>query len=402
MNTHTHFRVRWGSLLMGLALLAGCDDGSHPLAQGPEPEFARAERAGDGSRKAPVTVMTRNIYLGGDIGPILQVDFSNISAVVTAAAAVWAQVQANHFAERAFVLVDEIGLAEPDIVGLQEAVQFVHISAAAPEVLDYLQILVGEIDGRGLPYTLVEVQENTVVQLPVAIGMTPTGPGITEMVQMTERLAVLVRDDFLPDGISKGNYGAAVELPTAPGAPPIVLKRGWIRVDKVVDGVPHHFVNTHLEVQAFSPIQVAQTGELLNDIAGGLDGITYLMGDFNSNSEGLPGDPTVTPSYDLILGAGFSDAWAVAHPGNYDAGLTCCHDPDLSNALPGLDQRLDHVFYRISDFWRNGHHFPGPISVEIVGDDPAVKTFPDLLWPSDHAGLVADFQWAPGQLRNLR
>ncbi len=42
------------------------------------------------------------------------------------------------------------------------------------------------------------------------------------------------------------------------------------------------------------------------------------------------------------------------------------------------------------------------MSVEIIGDDPNLKTEPSGLWPSDHAGLVADFWMAPGQFKKLK
>ena len=39
--------------------------------------------------------------------------------------------------------------------------------------------------------------------------------------------------------------------------------------------------------------------------------------------------------------AGFTDVWAALHP--QQAGLTCCHLADLSDARANFDQRIDYV-----------------------------------------------------------
>ena len=66
--------------------------------------------------------MTRNLYLGTDLTPILTAPSQ--PALFAAVAAAWAQVQSNDFPARAQALADEIAAAEPDLVGLQEAMLF--------------------------------------------------------------------------------------------------------------------------------------------------------------------------------------------------------------------------------------------------------------------------------------
>jgi hypothetical protein len=91
--------------------------------------------------------------------------------------------------------------------------------------------------------------------------------------------------------------------------------------------------------------------------------------------------------YDVVTGAGFTDTWAKLRLGV--AGLTCCEPPDLSNSLALLSRRIDYVFAR---------GFQGPDgtllgTIEVVGNQPGdrVQGPAYLIWPSDHAGVVARF-----------
>ncbi len=67
-----------------------------------------------------VTVMTRNLYLGADLDPVVKA--TSFSGALKAVAAGWAQVQANDFPTRARAIAAEIARAKPDFVGFQELV----------------------------------------------------------------------------------------------------------------------------------------------------------------------------------------------------------------------------------------------------------------------------------------
>src|SRR5262249_39062055 len=69
-----------------------------------------------------VTVMSRNLFLGTDLKPILTAP--SASALFAAVGAGWTQVQANDFPSRAQAIAGEIAAAKPDLVGLQEAMLF--------------------------------------------------------------------------------------------------------------------------------------------------------------------------------------------------------------------------------------------------------------------------------------
>ena len=103
-----------------------------------------------------------------------------------------------------------------------------------------------------------------------------------------------------------------------------------------------------------------------------------LLGDFND----VPGSPT----HQIIAGAGFTDTWAALRPGV--RGFTCCEIADLSNQVAALVQRIDYVFVR----GIAGPHGNLLGQVTIVGDQPGDRIAGPFyrLWPSDHAGVVAD------------
>ena len=64
-----------------------------------------------------VTVMSRNIYLGADVGRALEL----IPNLPAAAQYMWDQVKQTDFSKRAKILATEIKQSSPDVIGLQEA-----------------------------------------------------------------------------------------------------------------------------------------------------------------------------------------------------------------------------------------------------------------------------------------
>lgn len=415
MRLNPILRAVWFFPLVCIGGLAACDDGANPVAEEKEPdELTMAESPKVLLKLDPLTVMSRNVYLGGDIAPVLGVGFSDLQALSEVAAGAWGEVQGNDFEERAVALVDEIEENRPDIVGIQELAQFVVLNFDGvggyipdlPGIIDFKAILETEIQNRGLPYYFEAVQDNTKVQVPIAVVPVPEEvfPGgflPTQMVQLTIRDGVLVRQGLDIQGTSQGNYATTVPVGVGPDGNPIELKRGWIQVDVNYKGVPHHFITTHMEVQGFSSFQVLQTQELLDRVAG-LDGVTVLLGDFNSDATASEGDPSWTPTHKMIKKAGFGDAWERTRWGRRFAGLTCCHLSDLSNSTSTFDQRIDFIFVRTIGLRRPIKRYPGLMALDVIGDEPQDRTVENQLWPSDHGGLVADFYGSPTWFRRLR
>lgn len=322
MNRHRRSWLPWVLSALVLALNAGCQDDTQPLAPNDLDDLSVYEGRWDGQDKSPLKVMSRNVYWGGDFGIIMSADFNDPLDIVAKVNQSWVQFEANKMYERAGALVDEIEEERPHLVGFQEVVQVVILEWAPefgmylPTYYDFVAMLQDEINNRGLPYTFVAVQNNTFAQLPKALGEAPNG--MTEVVLFTDRIAVLAHNDLgITPGVDteQGNYG-----PPFAGAGPLSLLRGWIRVTTERNGTPHHFVNTHLETQQASSVQEAQAGQLL-DILEPLDGVTILVGDLNSNAEGPPGHPTVTETYGMLTDAGLVDAWELDPHNKNDPGL---------------------------------------------------------------------------------
>jgi endonuclease/exonuclease/phosphatase family metal-dependent hydrolase len=379
------FRHLLSLLLLGV-LLSACRDIADERAFSPTGPQVGAVGAGENAADAePFDVYTRNAYLGGDTGPLFTLDFANVPAVVAATNVFWSQVQSSAPEERMTAIVDEIDRRRPHVVGLQEVLRFVVLDGAMAPIggIDLLALIEAEIAARGLPYTTEIVQAATSAGLPLAIGAT----GITQLLSFTDRLVILRRDDVALESEGSGLYAAAVPLG------PLALRRGWARVSVDHHGTTHHFVTTHLEVQALAPVQAAQRQQLLQQVLAGLEGVTILAGDLNSDAAAEPGDVSWTDTYDVVRAAGFGDLWELAPHAARRNGFTCCQDPSLVNPSE-LDQRIDFVMVRAGGGLIPHGGARGLYRVDVVGDSEADRTSGGL-WPSDHAGLVGSVRIVP-------
>lgn len=391
MSRHIHSPSRVAAVALLLAALGGCTDVNSPVTPLPSdaPRFDKIESSPLDTD--PFLVYNQNAYLGGDTGPLFVIDLSNIPLLLATTNTFWAQVTDSYVPERMAALADQIARHRPHIVSLEEIFQMAVVDATNGQVLDgadLLASLMGVIQARGLPYELAMENKLTSVQLPMSVDFT-TGQ-ITKALIVTDRIAVLKRTDVDVTGVSDGTYGATIHID-----PDITVRRGWIRVDVDHNGVPYHVIGTHLETQAAVPIQTAQAAELANSVAAGLDGVTILSGDFNSDASGDPSDPQWTSTYQSLLNAGFTDAWEQAGGPAHDAGLTCCHDGDLRDpSTSGFDQRIDFVFVKDARNKSQSGKVTGAMSFQILGTQQADRTSPHDLWYSDHAGVLAGLRLA--------
>jgi len=391
MKTTILSRIGTVITLASLTFLGACLDRDLPTAGGFPEGPARLEAPAFPGGE-PLKVMTRNMYLGGDVGLVFGAAMTNPAAIPAAAQQVWNQIQSTNFPERAGALAQEISLNQPHLVGIQEIPLFEIMTGPTGPVIenlvqDNLGILMAYLAGE--PYGVAAVLENTTATFPISLD------GLGDVyIRFTDRIAVLVRDDLETGTVTSGNYAAGYSLMGG------MLERGWIHVPAEINGIPYHFVNTHLETQTFSAIQEGQVGELLGSVLPGLDGVTVLMGDLNSDAEADDQAPSWTPTYGTLMAAGFLDTWATAHPGFSEIGFTCCQAPTLSNPASELDERIDFILLRAND--RNGGEgrLPGAIHVERVGNRDTDRTMGSNLWPSDHAGLLASLNIASGIFQN--
>jgi endonuclease/exonuclease/phosphatase family metal-dependent hydrolase len=327
--------------------------------------------------------MTRNMYLGTDLRPIVGAQTG--AEFVAAAAAGYSQVLVSNPSERAAAVAKEILLTQPDIVSLQEVYQWrtgpVFNSAPATTVtVDQLASLQTALTALHLHYAPVVVQVNSDLEAPIP------APGINADVRATDRDVILARTD-LPQSLLKvsnpqtGRYDADLAF-TSPVLGPVASKRGWVAVGVTRFGRTARVVNTHLEsynpaIPATGIIQRAQNVELLGSVSAVTTPV-ILSGDFNSG----PSEPDAVEkppidAYNDTLAVGFADTWSAAHLlGN---GYTWAISEGDSRTTATPSQRIDHVYVRGA---------VQPITDIRTG---AIKT-PSGLYASDHMGLVA-YTW---------
>jgi len=323
-----------------------------------------------------LTVMTRNLYLGADLFPVLTAPTPD--DVYEMADVIWGTVMSTNFPARAERLADQIAATRPDVIGLQEVTTYrTDTPADGPATpattiaYDFLQTLLDELTSRGLSYTTVVQQTNTDIEVP-----RDTDPGagqtLVEDVRYTDGDAILARTGLKVASAASDHFNAVAGVPTAIGT--VTILRGWTSVDLKLGGELVRVVNTHLEVSSpvlLATFQVVQADELIDGPLNTKQP-TILLGDLNSKADG-----TGTATYGNVTEAGFLDVWSATHPG--EPGFTCCQDENLMNPASMHDERIDLVMTRGP--W-------GHFSSDILGEDVADKT-PGGLWPSDHSGVVA-------------
>src|SRR5512140_1449891 len=101
-------------LLFALSASLACSSGAEPAAASPSSTAAFQLPGG-----APMGVLTRNLYLGADLTPVIQA--ADLPQFLSATTAVWAMVNRNDGRGRARAIAEEIGWTRPARVGLQEA-----------------------------------------------------------------------------------------------------------------------------------------------------------------------------------------------------------------------------------------------------------------------------------------
>lgn len=352
-------------LLVAAGALAACAE-QGTLEPQPDASFSVSGR---GARQ--ITVMTRNMYIGADVDPVLQaLVLGDPAGVVAALQIALGQLERTDFATRIQGFADEIARNRPYVLGLQEVYNLDVYPAALglpgdPIHLDFLNALQAALAARGLNYVVAGLSTLTDATL---------GGGAASLVDHDALLVDPAHVTLVGPAITKT---FTYNLPLPPTSPVTVL-RGYVVQQAMVEGVPTLLVNSHLEsgnAPGLDQLRYAQAMELKAVVDGAPNVI--LTGDLND----LPG----SPMYGVLAGAGLTDGWAAMRPGV--AGFTCCHAPDLSNRLAGFDQRIDYV-------WTRGFNGPsGRVQggISLTGANPS-----DLLpgafgtvWPSDHAGLVA-------------
>jgi endonuclease/exonuclease/phosphatase family metal-dependent hydrolase len=316
-----------------------------------------------------LAVMTRNLYLGGDLMP--SITAPTLPAFLTANAALLRHVDLADFPARAALIAAEIRERKPDLVGLQEVALWrtgpLGDPTPATEIrYDYLALLTAELARAGHPYDVAVVRDEADLEA-------PAGAPYQLDVRLTMRDVVLVRHGgrVTVTGSSSGNFVDNLVFPLAGTGGTATSTRGWTAVDAVLGTRAFRFVNTHLE--AFhAGVRVRQAAELLRGPLA-VPGRVVLVGDLNSGPE-LP-DPNNRLAYLALVAGGMVDTWPILHPG--EAGCTAGLGDDLTEPADDVEHRIDMVLVRGAVV---------PVSSEIFG---AARQTAAGRWASDHLGHQA-------------
>lgn len=361
----------------------------------------------------PLTVMSRNLYLGADVGVAMELipDFS------AAAQFMWNQVQATDFSKRAPVLAAEVIAANTDVVGLQEAThwyckrnlwskkvivfdftkQFLAATKAAGS--EYVLASHGGVDALNIGYSIPAIPYLTMVEDPHTFQ--PLFGSDKAACGFEIGDAIVVKKELADKVIQVGNTEYDVSYSIIPKIMTIYRGYTWIDLDR--NGSRVRIVSTHLESLWDSgkvPNSALQAQQLIEDLSKTKMPVV-VIGDFNAdprdprpaggyNPGGQPessdkcldqGAPTTVANmlaecnaYWRMRQAGFNDAGPeIWNPNNFTWGMSALlAGPDLKRYKAGkivgnkygFTDRLDYIFLKngakalnariIGNTWPNG------------------------------------------------
>ena len=350
----------------------------------------------------PVTVMTRNLYLGADLNRAIRAalaqppgSFVQLVALANGAHAVRDTVVRTNFPVRARLLAGEIVATRPDLVALQEVALWRHgplelnqlsVPNASTVDVDFLQILVDELAAQGASYVVARVQQEADVEAPSFVGTNPASPTADASdIRLTMRDAILMRVDPGLSLLDSGGANYATRFVVGIGQLSYTFLRGYAWVDVRAGARTMRFIDTHLESE-FSIYALGQANELLAGPATTGRSVTIAC-DCNSDPLNNTGKPPVDPTahsapYNFIVGHGFTDQWLEFAPAEegWTSGLS-----ELVNdaTADGFDHRIDMIFTRTA-----GGQVAGVDKGQVTGDEVTDRDPATGLWPSDHAGVV--------------
>lgn len=340
--------------------------------------------------------MTRNIFLGADLGPALGA--GGTSEFIAANGAIFDQMKATNMPVRAKGLAAEILRRAPDLVGLQEVALWrtgpLNIDAALEQkpvatkvYQDFLRLLLQRVNADGRNYRAVVVADEFDFEAPADFDGDPTTGvlGADYNGRLTMRDVILVRRSA---GIKVRNrvtgQFAAAESYSAKvgGAVDVTVVRGWQRIDVKVRKSPwFRFGNVHLEAfddRTERPSIRAQQAQAFADAVrrgqrrGGERMPLVALGDFNSDVPGLvAGDEQ---AFETMVRNGFTDI-GTTKP------LSCCIHGSYDLKTGGSVRDFDH---RVDQIWTNTPRRVSPMRTWVTGRKKSHG-----YWHSDHAGVTS-------------
>ncbi|HEX3668912.1 MAG TPA: hypothetical protein VHY55_07145 [Acidimicrobiia bacterium] len=354
---------------------------------------------------APVSVMTRNLYLGADLAPAINAASTN--DFIDANGQIVRDVITNAFNVRAKGLASEIISKGPDLVGLQEVAEWRKgaLNDGAPLTCtgteddnppfgcqftastvryDFLKLLMAQLNKGKQRYRIVQANQEFDFEAPTdANGIPGDGdaPGVNDNGEENDRLTM--RDVILAkvgkrvktSNVQTGHY-TNLYAPLVGGLVKVHVIRGWLSTDVKVGKSPlFRFVDTHLEAFGDPKIRAAQAKELVAaggpaDPKGKLP--VVLVGDLNSDDDTVKGGDRL--AYKALQKAGYVER-------STDNPLGCCLNTSIltddHGSVKDFDHQVDHV---LTD---------RPKQVKLVSSAVTGRKPVHGFWDSDHAGLFS-------------
>ena len=392
-----------------------------------------SEAAKKGKKKsAVVRVMTRNVYLGADLGPAIGAASTN--EFLIANGGILRQVDGNSFEVRARGLAREIISTGPDLVGLQEVARWAvgppklevindpSQSSAKTVKYDYLDLLMAELNRGKKRYRVVKVTQEFDFEAPADYNLdTPNLLDINGRLTMRDVIIAKVGKTVKTRKPKGGNYGTLYK--PVVGGIPVTVARGWNSVEaKVGKSRWFTFANTHLEAfgddknevvdcmkapaPAYASNQVSircqQAKEFFNRVVKPSKLPVVAVGDFNSDDRTVidancpsPGNTAGT----LIGGNGglCGDTFAynalkqlgMRNVSTYDPMSCCLKTADLiavggGGSRSDFDHHIDHI---LTD--------QPARKVKMVGSAVTGLSPQNGFWNSDHAGVFSRLEMSP-------
>ncbi len=342
-----------------------------------------------------ITVMSRNLYLGADVGVAMELipDFSAASQFM------WDQVAATDFTERAPVLAQEVIREDADVVGLQEATNWYckkNLWSKKVVVYNFTEQFLTATKKLGSEYVLASKDGVSALNIGYSI---PAIPYLT-MVNDPKAFqplfgsdsaacgfeigdALVVKKSLATQVLAVGNSEYETSYSIIPKI--MTIYRGYSWMDLDYNGSKTRIVTTHLESlwdKGKVPNAAKQAQQLISDLQDTVMPL-IVIGDFNSdprdprpdaksNPGGQPesseackaqvGNPTFETAIDtcnaywLMRKAGFTDSGPDAmDPKNYTWGISALlAGPDLKRLKAaremgnsyGFTDRLDYIFIK--------------------------------------------------------
>jgi endonuclease/exonuclease/phosphatase family metal-dependent hydrolase len=353
--------------------------------------------ASDAKRKAKpkkpntANVMTRNLYLGADLGPAI--NSSGAMDFISKNGKILRDVDDNNYMVRVKGLTNEIKSVSPDLVGLQEvslwrtgeaslAPPTTGVYTASTVHVEYLKELMTQLNKGKKRDRVVKVQNEFDFEAPAdydndpATGAPTLGGEINGRLTMRDAILAKVGAGVVTKNAKSANF-ETIYQPVISGIP-VDVDRGWVSTDvKVRKGKWFRFVNTHLEAFGDTAIREAQAKELI--AAGGplRSGKmpAVLVGDLNSDHDTVEGSDRL--AYNALKKGGLVDRGT-------QKPMSCCVKSDMladtNGSVADFDHYIDHIM-------TNRPKALKTIKAGVTGRKPV-----NGYWNSDHAGVWSNLR----------